>query len=250
MIRRFRRLRILKRKLRSLQRKYYAATSRETRAFVTEYVRVLGESRNLYLELAADVRRYLPGKPRLVPGEPEICAHFGCEANLIDGWINFDLQLRWRPQVVADLSCSIPLRSGSVGYIHSEDLLEHIDLKGGKRFLRECYRVLRPGGAMRLVTPNLRALVRDLYLNGERKHLAWCEAHGETDGRCEALNFHMRMGGAHRFIYDYELLQRILKNIGFKVRRVSYNASHRPLLRFLDLRNFGLSLFIECYKHG
>ena len=35
----------------------------------------------------------------------------------------------------------------------SEDLLEHLDVEAGKALLRDCHRVLKPGGVMRLLTP-------------------------------------------------------------------------------------------------
>ena len=47
---------------------------------------------------------------------------------------------------------------------------------------------------------------------------------------------------------DFELLSGILAQVGFVVRRASYNTSRHPALRFLDLRNFGLNLFIEATK--
>ena len=70
----------------------------------------------------------------------------------------------------------------------------------------------------------------------------------EADDPCAALNMHMRMSGEHRFIYDEEHLTALLREIGFDVRRVRYNWSRVPELRFLDLRDFGLNLFIECIK--
>ena len=136
-----------------------------------------------------------------------------------------------------------------VDFIHTEDFLEHIEFEDAKRFLGECFRVLKPGGVMRLLTPDLRAIVERVYLQRDALHLAWCHTFLRTESPCEALNMHMRMEGhAHRFVYDYELLSRILRETGFRVRRVAYNRSRHPLLRYLDLRDFGLNLFVEATK--
>ena len=101
---------------------------------------------------------------------------------------------------------------------------------------------------MRLLTPDLRAIVERVYLQGARRHLRWCSVYLDADGACEALNMHLRMNGDHRFVYDEEHLRAVLTAAGFEVRRVRYNRSPDRHLRFLDLRDFGLNLFFECIK--
>ena len=173
--------------------------------------------------------------------------HLGCGDHILDGWCNVDVS---PPRdLCANLAQAIPVRTETVDFIHSEDFLEHIELEDAKRFLGECFRVLKPGGVMRLLTPDLRAIVERVYLRRDALHLAWCHTFLKTESPCEALNMHMRMEDhAHRFVYDYETLSRILRGIGFRVRRVAYNKSRDPLLRYLDLRNFGLNLFVEATK--
>ena len=43
-------------------------------------------------------------------------------------------------------------------------------------------------------------------------------------------------------------LTNLLEGAGFKVRRVSWNRSKEEALRWLDLRDFGLNLFLEAVK--
>ncbi len=59
---------------------------------------------------------------------------------------------------------------------------------------------------------------------------------------------HLRMNGEHRFVYDQEHLTEVLRATGFRVRRVRWNRSRVPELRYLDLRDFGLNLFLEAVK--
>jgi formamidopyrimidine-DNA glycosylase len=101
---------------------------------------------------------------------------------------------------------------------------------------------------MRLLTPDLKALVEEVYLGRKSRHIRWCNAYLGAKGPCESLNMHLRMNGDHRFIYDEEHLRHILEEIGFVVRRVRCNRSSHRRLRFLDLRDFGLNLFLECTK--
>ena len=101
---------------------------------------------------------------------------------------------------------------------------------------------------MRLLTPDLRALVERVYLQREPRHIAWCDAQLSAASPCEALNMHLRMNGEHRFVYDEEHLTETLTAIGFRVRRVRHNWSPVRELRYLDLRDFGLNLFLEAVK--
>ena len=92
------------------------------------------------------------------------------------------------------------------------------------------------------------AIVERVYLQRDPRHLAWCNTHLSANGPCEALNMHLRMDGDHRFVYDEEHLTDTLRGIGFEVRRVRYNWSPVRELRYLDLRDFGLNLFLEAVK--
>lgn len=173
--------------------------------------------------------------------------HLGAGGHRMDGWINVDV-LPDSVDLLADFARALPFRSESVRLIHSEDLLEHLELEQGKVLLRECHRVLKPGGVMRLLTPDLRALIQRVYIDRNARHLAWCNDTLAANGACEALNMHLRMNGEHRFVYDEEHLTRVLRATGFRVRRVRWNESRVPELRWLDLRDFGLNLFLEAVK--
>ncbi|HEX7614581.1 MAG TPA: methyltransferase domain-containing protein [Thermoanaerobaculia bacterium] len=238
MFRKFLRLRRLEGTLRSIQREYYATSRDQVPELFPRYARALAEARALTFA-AEQGRRPATGR--------ETKLHLGCGDHHLEGWWNVDLERRGELQ--ADLSRSIPVRSGSVDYVHSEDFLEHVDLPQGRRLLSECFRVLRPGGVMRLLTPDLRAIVERVYLERQTRHLTFCRVNLQAEGPCEALNMWLRMeGGAHRFVWDYELLERGLTETGFTVRRVSFNRSWHASLRYLDLRDFDLNLFVEATK--
>jgi predicted SAM-dependent methyltransferase len=233
----FLRLRRLESTLRSIQRAYYGSPPDRVAELFPRYARALAEARDL--TCAAERRR----RPH---AGPTARVHLGCGDHYLEGWWNVDLERKG--DVTADLSRSIPFRSGAVDYVHSEDFLEHVDLARGRALLAECFRILRPGGVLRVLTPDLKGLVERLYLDREARHLAFCRVQLQAEGPCEALNMHLRMEGAHRFVWDYELLERTLVETGFSVRKVSFNRSRHPPLRYLDLRDFDLNLFVEAAK--
>lgn len=221
----------LDRELGRLQRRYYRGTPDDATTIIPQYLSTLERARELALG----------GQPRAT------CVHLGAGGHHLRGWINVDV-LPAGADVLADFAKPLPFRSASVDYVHSEDLLEHLDVEAGKGLLAECHRVLRPKGVMRILTPDLRALVERVYLRRESDHISWCNTHLSADGPCEGLNMHLRMNGEHRFVYDEERLVEVLRSLGFQVRRVRFNRSPVPELRYLDLRNFGLNLFLEGVK--
>lgn len=219
------------RELKRLQDAYYDGSSKDD-SVIREYLRVLKELREREFSPTARTTRL----------------HLGSGGHRIEGWINLDMLADGSVDLISDLRAGLPFRNASIDLIHSEDLIEHLDQQVGTLLVRESFRVLSRGGVMRLVTPDLKAIVEHVYLERQTRHLRWCAREFGAMTACEALNIHMRMGGEHRFLYDETQLRATLEAAGFKTRRVSFNTSSEPDLRFLDLRNFGLSLYLEATK--
>jgi SAM-dependent methyltransferase len=59
------------------------------------------------------------------------------------------------PVRFADLREGIPYPAESFDVVYHSNFLEHLDRRDGEAFLRECRRVLRPGGILRVVVPDL-----------------------------------------------------------------------------------------------
>jgi len=57
----------------------------------------------------------------------------------------------------------LPFRDDSAAVIYASHLLEHLYMEDGQNLMTECFRVLQPGGVLRVVVPDLRAIV-DEYL--------------------------------------------------------------------------------------
>ncbi len=67
---------------------------------------------------------------------------------------------RWAKQVLlADATRRLPFAAGSVEVIYASHFLEHLSRDDAGRFLREVRRLLQPGGIVRLVVPDLAAIV-------------------------------------------------------------------------------------------
>lgn len=92
--------------------------------------------------------------------------HLGCGGQPKDGWINIDcvgdpVELAW------NLAHGIPFSDGSVDAIFNEHLFEHISLRDGEKLMDECFRVLKPGGILRIGVPDAGELIRSYVGDGE-----------------------------------------------------------------------------------
>lgn len=172
----------------------------------------------------------------------------------LPGWINVDLDRASRPDVCADLAAGLPFRDASADYLHTEDFIDQLDLEHARGFLRECHRILRPGGVLRVLTPDVERLAR-LYLDDPealkrlwREHVGVPLVYGTA---AEILNAGMRFAG-HTFLYDAETFARLAADCGFRAERVGFNQSAEEALRGLDLRgpDTALSLYFDCYRNG
>jgi SAM-dependent methyltransferase len=82
---------------------------------------------------------------RKLSGQQHLRLHIGCGPKIKKAWINIDLS----PQadITLDMREPLPFLENSCSIIYSEHFLEHLDYPGhANSFLRECYRVLEPGG--------------------------------------------------------------------------------------------------------
>jgi predicted SAM-dependent methyltransferase len=183
-----------------------------------------------------------------------------CKINLgsghwkIDGWINVDFDLESRPDVLADLSSPLPFGAGVASFMHSEDFIDQLTLDQAAMFLRECHRVLVPGGVLRVLTPDLHQLAGLYLADPGRLRNMWSEFVGvplSLDTAGEVFNLGMRFAG-HTFLYDAETLAALASKCGFEATRVGYRQSQWPDLRDLDLRSpdNALSLYMDCRRLG
>lgn len=88
----------------------------------------------------------------------------GCGLRFHPAWTNIDV-ISHSPQVQAH-NCrgGIPFPDHSFEVVYHSHALEHFQKKEALGFLRECFRILKPGGIIRVAVPDLECLAR-LYLH-------------------------------------------------------------------------------------
>jgi predicted SAM-dependent methyltransferase len=90
-----------------------------------------------------------------------------CHPNeLYKNYISVDLAADYEGWIVRhDLRNPIPLPDNSITRVHTEDFIEHLDFDAIKNLLAESYRLLLPGGVMRIGVPDYNNPKDRQYLN-------------------------------------------------------------------------------------
>lgn len=189
------------------------------------------------------------------PAGPELDSrrlHLGCGLHSPAGWLNVDgsiqavlarhgwlkralvrarllppkqAQIPWGRNVLRlDLSRPLPLASDRFVAVYASHTLEHLYLDRARQLLRECLRVLVPGGVCRMVVPDLASFVQR-YLALRARHDP-----AAADRLMELINAHPREAPSgllgwyhrlcdrhtHKWMYDGESLAAAFRAAGFE----------------------------------
>ncbi len=181
------------------------------------------------------VRRYLSANdaPKL---------QIGAGINSLPGWLNTDLEPLTPEAVFLDATEPFPFDDGTFECVSSEHTIEHIDHAQGRHLLTESFRVLRPGGRLRVATPDLDRLLQlaDTPRSAiQERYIRWITdefIENDSDYRhTYVINNAFRNYG-HQFLYDGETLQSDMEAIGFvDITRHAPSSSDVEALRGIEM---------------
>lgn len=155
----------------------------------------------------------------------------------------------------ANLNKRLPWSDASFTAVYCSHTLEHMYLTKGQELLRECRRVLKPGGVARFVVPDLKTIVQE-YLGGPRLDHCFPESPPDApaaDRMNDRLLYHerfplkgsilWRMYSAafgfhwHKWMYDAESLIYHMRQAGFEdVREHPVFDSRIPKIEGIERR--------------
>lgn len=141
---------------------------------------------------------------------PPLRLHLGSAASVKQGWVNVDLaghpaELAW------NLLRPLPFSDASADAVFHEHVLEHFSLSDGFRLIEECFRVLRPGGILRIGVPDAGAYARS-YMHGGDGIIERVRPGRPTLMLAFAEIFYLH---GHKAMYDAETLEYIMTAAGF-----------------------------------
>ncbi|MEI9913710.1 MAG: methyltransferase domain-containing protein [Candidatus Saccharibacteria bacterium] len=187
----------------------------------------------------------------LIKNKKVIKLNIGCGTDYKRGWINVDnnsdnnikkLDLNW------DLRNPLPFADNSVDFVFNEHFFEHLTIEESEPIMADLMRVLKPGGIMRVAMPDLREVVK-AYLDPNWNKKAFIKQFGLefVQTPAEMLNMNFYWWG-HRWLYDWEELQRRLKERGYnKYKKCSLRNSSHKELKNLETRDES-RLIVEVTK--
>jgi len=89
--------------------------------------------------------------------------NLGCGSIFLKGWKNLDFH-SFHPEVIShDLRLPLPIEEKSIDVVYHAHVLQHLEYDDAHKLMHECQRVLKPGGSLRIVVPDLESKAR-LYL--------------------------------------------------------------------------------------
>ena len=138
-----------------------------------------------------------------------------------------------------DVANGLPFKDNEVDYIYSSHMLEHLSRSKADYVLRECYRVLKTGGVLRLILPDLELLVEAYLKDKQAGDTAAADKFIEglnLSGAGKSKRFINRIiSQGHQWIYDFDSVVYRLSNIGFsEVNRCTPRQGEVPDLPLLD----------------
>jgi SAM-dependent methyltransferase len=151
--------------------------------------------------------------------------HLGCGPHILEGWENHDADL--------DLRNPLPWSDQAVDFIFAEHVIEHLTTPEGVLFVRECCRVLRPGGVVRLSFPDPAKLMR-LSAQEVGDYVRTLRGYSvDVSTLDDCLNL-VLLGWGHQAAWTASLLGWVLNANGFQSRGGSYGVSDEPELNGID----------------
>jgi predicted SAM-dependent methyltransferase len=139
-----------------------------------------------------------------------------------------------------DLSLGIPFYDNEVDAILASHMVEHLDPREGLAFFRECRRVLKEEGVLRVSVPDT-----ELIIDFELKGIPYSDEY-----RPKGMSFgeHVLTFPEHKQFACYGTVFALYYMAGFKeINRRTFGNSPVPLLASLDNRA-SFSLFMEGTK--
>lgn len=177
----------------------------------------------------------------------------GSGLKLLDGWLNSDCSLVFKSPCFLDVTRPFPIEDAQFDYVFTEHLIEHLTFKEGQNLLRESYRVLKPGGKIRVACPDLMKVI-GLYAapktEARQQYIKHCVDCSLADigiyNECFVINNAVRNWG-HKFLYDEQTMKLAMERVGFKdaVRCEVCVSTDRA---FQNLESFGPGFEAKVYE--
>lgn len=166
--------------------------------------------------------------------------HLGCGNNYLDSWINTDFRPNAK-RIFLDITKRFTFSDNTFDYLFTEHVIEHVPYQAGKNLIQESFRILKPGGTLRIVTPDVNFLI-GLYQDQEKQiHKDYTKWNADLFVGDKAphtplsvVNNFVRDWG-HVYIYDIPTLRAEMERAGFiDIKTPALNESEHAALKNIE----------------
>lgn len=191
-----------------------------------------------------------------VKGDGKIRLNLGCAFTMFYGWHNIDVidaemfanTFRYLYSK-HDLRNSIPYNTGVVDSIFMHHVLEHFTYDEIIKILKDCRRIIRPDGAMRIAVPNTSVLINK-HIDNSLKELDEMN-HGCAKAKTNTRKLWSILGEGHKSFLDYKTLQMMLEEAGWNPHSADFGVTNIPAVKDIlkgttEMHYGNTSLFVDA----
>lgn len=215
----------------------------------------------LLFEVKSFIGRLFTGKLKIDPLRKNYI-NLGSAHLTANNFINIDFFFFSKElDYTADLRFPLKIDDQCIEGIFCEHTFEHLTYENNKMLFKECYRILKPGGIIRIILPDVSLFINNYTHNNIEWFKRWEEtmfttsidpkrAKRKLQTPIEAISFITQEYG-HRSAWDFEALKIYLENAGFsKITKKSFREGEdEKLLIDSDLNSRRLvSIYVEAKK--
>ena len=104
----------------------------------------------------------------LVENDMKKMLNIGCGHRFHKDWVNIDIDPASPEVKKVNILQGLPYPDNSFDVVYHSNVLEHLPKQKGAEMISECFRVLNPGGILRINVPDLEKICREYLLNMEK----------------------------------------------------------------------------------
>lgn len=179
---------------------------------------------------------------RLLEASSSRTLHLGCAHTIVSGWVNIDLFGRVPVDAALDVTKPLPFADASVEAIFTEHMVEQLTYTESLALARECARVLRPDGVLRIVVPDFERYMRS-YAEGD--DFIETVHPGQLTPLLGLAS--IAYGYSHRSIWDAATLISLLAHAGLTAEKSRFGESRIEPCPDRNAREVE-SLYVEAIK--